>query len=109
MVGVEHDVEAVVDDALAAFVGRRDRVAVEEHAERLGKPGVPVRLRHFTARRDERPDIGNARPVGLAALKPVTPAEDRMSVAEADERRANCSSRSSAPAQSYQGTSLSWQ
>ena len=51
VVGVEEDVEAVVDDRLAAVVGRGDRLAVQEDADGAGAAFLPVGVASSARRR----------------------------------------------------------
>ena len=47
VVGVEQQQEGIVCHPLATTVAVRDRLAVEEEADREGMPGVPVVIAHF--------------------------------------------------------------
>ena len=63
--GVVEEQEAVVDHLLAARVRLGDRLAVEEHGDRLGVAVVPVGVGHVLAGRGEPRDVVE---VGLAAV-----------------------------------------
>src|SRR5690242_9315391 len=85
VVRVEHDVEAVVDDPLAALVHRGDRGSVQEDAERLREAGLPVLVRHLDSRRREPADVADVVPADRAPLKPAAAAEHGVRVAQRDQ------------------------
>ena len=108
MVRVEHDVEAVVDHPLAALVGRRDRLAVQEHAERLGEARVPVLLGHLDAAGVNQPMSLTPGP-WIAPLEPAAPAEHRVPVAQPDQPARELQQRVVGVLPVEPGDSLSWQ
>src|SRR5262245_1288593 len=75
---VEHEVETVVHDAASVIVAGRNRVAVEEEAERLGEARLPVLLRHLRSGRGEPADVADLAPADRPSLEPAAPAEHGM-------------------------------
>ena len=85
MVGVEEDVEALVDDPFARLVGRGDGLAVQEDAQRLGVPDVPVLVGHLLSLRREPGDVLHVGPVQRPSLEPAAAVEDAVRAAQVDE------------------------
>ncbi len=83
VVGVEAQQERVVDHPLAAFVRRRDRLAVEEHRHALVEAGTPVLWRHLLACRGEPGDVADlVAGADRLALEEAATAEHRVLLAQ---------------------------
>src|SRR6185369_14967659 len=84
VMGIEEDVEAVVDDALAARIGVGQRLAVEIDADAASEAVVPVVAGHLLAVRLEPADVADAGAVQRAPHEPAPALEDRVLAAEID-------------------------
>src|SRR5436190_3058616 len=83
VVRIEEEIETVVDDRLAAMIGRRDRASVEERADRPRECAVPVLIRHLLAVGLEPADVAHA--AHGASEKPAAPLEVLVLLAKANE------------------------
>src|SRR5258708_2158955 len=85
VVGVEEDVEAVVDDRLAVLIGYGDGLTVEEETDGAGKAVLPVLVRHDLPVGAEPADVSGIGAVQRTAHEPASTLEDGMLVAEVDD------------------------
>ncbi len=103
-VRAEQQQEGVVPDRLAAGAGLGDGIPVEEDAQRLGVPGLPVAVHHLPAGRGEPGDVAGT---VLAAVRPaeepaaaehrVVPAQPGHRAGEVSEVRLLVAGRTSPP------------
>src|SRR5262245_42055166 len=85
VVRVEQHQERLVDDAMAARIGRVDRIAVEEDADRFREARFPILIAHLFAVGAEPAEVDLA--ADLAAEEPAAAAEHRVLLAEFDQAR----------------------
>jgi hypothetical protein len=78
IMGVQQDCEGIADNAFTPLVSFGDLISWEDHTNAPDVRSIPIRIGHLSAIGFEPVEIFDFRPVDGAALKKMSPPEDRL-------------------------------